>query len=76
MREKLNITFNNNICNKIEEYRKNTGASRTWISEQIGISRQSLSALEDSSNPTILMLIRVAIVLGCEVTDLFTFTID
>lgn len=71
----IRILFFNKIRDKINEHKSNTGASRTFVAEKMGISRQSLNALEDSSNPTIQMLIKVATVLGCDVDDLYSYKV-
>jgi DNA-binding XRE family transcriptional regulator len=72
---KIEIDFKNNISIKIEDYRKKTGATKTWIAEQIGMSKQSLSSLENSSNPTIVLLEKVAYVLKCDVKELYNIDI-
>jgi DNA-binding XRE family transcriptional regulator len=69
----INIIFHNKIRDKINEYKSKTGASRTFIADKMGISRQSLNALEDSNNPTMQMLIKLAVVIDCEVNDLYSY---
>jgi DNA-binding XRE family transcriptional regulator len=69
----INIIFHNKIRDKINEHKSKTGASRTWIADKMGISRQSLNALEDSNNPTMQMLIKLAVVIDCEVYDLYSY---
>jgi len=71
----IEVVFHNKIRDKINEYKKNNGTSRTFIANKMGISRQSLNSLEDSNNPTIQMLIKLAVVLDCEVKDLYNYDI-
>jgi DNA-binding XRE family transcriptional regulator len=71
----INIFFHNKIRDKINEHKSKTGASRTFVAEKMGISRQSLNALEDSNNPTVQMLIKLAVVLGCKVDDLYSYDV-
>jgi hypothetical protein len=47
----------NNIEHKIEEYQSKTGATKTWIAEQLGMSKQRLYAIFRSEN----MMLDVAI---------------
>jgi transcriptional regulator with XRE-family HTH domain len=48
------------------------GLSQTELAEQARISRQTLSKIESGDgNVTVSVLERVAVVLGCEVKDLF-----
>lgn len=69
------ISFENKISYKLEEYRKKTGGTKTWIAEQLGISKQSLASLENSDNPTLKMLIKLSYILKCNISDLYTFEI-
>jgi DNA-binding XRE family transcriptional regulator len=72
----INIIFHNKIRDKINEHKSKTGASRTFIAEQIGMSRQNLNSLENSTNPNILTLIRLAVLLKCNVNELFSYDIE
>lgn len=67
----ISVQFNNKITEKINEFQKKYGSSRTFLARRIGISRQSLNALENSDNPTIQMLVKLAEALECNVTDLY-----
>lgn len=71
----LKIEITNKISEKINEFQKKYGSSRTFIAYKMGISRQSLNALEKSDNPTIQMLERLAYVLQCDVKDLYQVNI-
>lgn len=67
----MKIKITNKIEDKITEYQVKYGSSRTWIANKAGISRQNLNSLENSDNPTIQSLARIAYALGCEITDLY-----
>jgi DNA-binding XRE family transcriptional regulator len=69
------INFENKISCKLEEYRKKTGGTKTWIAEQLGISKQSLSSLEGSDNPTLKTLIKLSYILKCDISDLYNVEI-
>lgn len=67
----VKIEVTNNITNKINDFQKKYGSSRTFIANKIGISRQSLNSLESADNPSIQMLERLAFVLECSVDELY-----
>lgn len=71
----VEVKIENLINDKINEYRAKNGATKTWIAEKIGIPKQSLYILCTTQNPTIESLIKVAYVLGCEVSDLYRYEI-
>jgi DNA-binding XRE family transcriptional regulator len=75
MSDRLLVNFDNKITEKIKEFQKKYGSSRTFIANKMGISRQSLNQLENSENPTIIMLLKLAHVLECQVTDLYNVEI-
>lgn len=62
----------NKIGIKVEEYRLNTGASKTWIAKQMGYkSVQAFDGALMSKNPTIETLELFAHFLNCKVEDLY-----
>jgi len=63
------------INEKIEEYRKDTGATKTWISHKLGMSKQRLSNIGNGDNITLKLLLRVAIFLNCKTEDLYEYSI-
>lgn len=65
------VIITNNITNKINEFQKQYGATRTFIANKAGITRQNLNSLEKSENPTIQSLARLAYALDCEIKDLY-----
>ena len=67
----MKIRIINKIEEKVNEYQVKTGATKTWIANKAGITRQNLNSLEKSDNPTVQSLERLAYVLGCKITDLY-----
>ena len=71
----MNVIFYNKIEEKINEYIEKTGSSKIWIAKQMGISKQALYSLMKSSNPYIIHLIKLAVILNCKVEDLYYYDI-
>lgn len=69
------IIIHNHINEKIKEYKEKTGATTTWICKQMGISKQSLYVFKKQNNFNLDSLIKISIVLGCEVSDLYSYEI-
>jgi DNA-binding XRE family transcriptional regulator len=67
------FVFTNCIPDKIEEYRKTHGSTKTWIANKAGISRQTLNSLETTDNPTIQVLYKLAYALDCKIGDLYKY---
>lgn len=66
----------NKIGDKIEEYQKKTGCTKTWLSEKLGISRQRLNQLINSDNMMLDVVLKFIAFFDCEIKDLFEFEID
>ena len=71
----MQIEFTNNIEIKIEEYINKTGTNKTWIANQLGMSRQRLYGLIQAKNPNIITLIKLSLILHCTVNDLYKYKI-
>jgi DNA-binding XRE family transcriptional regulator len=69
----LIIVYNNRVAEKIEEFQKKHGSSKTWIANKAGMSKQTLNSIENINNPTVQSLIRLAYVLNCKVEDLYSY---
>ena len=67
----MKIKITNKIEEKINEYQRKYGTSRTFIANKAGISRQNLNSLEKPENPTIQSLEKIAYALDCKITDLY-----
>lgn len=72
----MNIEFTNNIGTMIEEYINRTGATKTWIANQLGYkSNQALDGVIMSKNPTIKTLIIFSTFLNCKIEELYSYRI-
>lgn len=61
------------ICKpKIKEYRQSKGITQKWLAGQIGVSPEHLSKWErKESYPTAPYLLKMCIVLDCDIRDLY-----
>ena len=66
----------NKIEDKLNEYQKKTGASKTWISEQLGISKQRLYAIVNSNNMMLDVALKFALFLNCDIKDLIEYEVE
>ena len=58
--------------NKLAEYRKDKNLAQTDLCEQLGVSRQTISSVENGRcTPSLELAIDMANLLGVPVTDLF-----
>jgi hypothetical protein len=72
----VEIVFINKIEECIKQYQEKTGATKTWISKKLGLTKvQNLDSLCKSANPTISNLIKISLVLDCDLLDLFDYQI-
>ena len=68
----MNIEFTNNIGTMIEEYINRTGATKTWIANQMGYkSKQSFDGALISKNPTLKTLLTFSNFLQCDIKNLY-----
>lgn len=67
------------VVNKIEErindYQNRTGATKTWIAKQLGISKSRLYQIMQTDNMMIDVALKFAIFFDCKVDDLFDYII-
>lgn len=66
---------NNKIEERIEIYRKQTGATKTWIAEQLGMSPQRMYQLFKADNMLVDIALKFAEFLKCDVKDLFEYEV-
>ena len=71
----MQIKITNKIEEKINEYQKKTGATKTWLCKQLGMSNQNLYKIFSSTNLTIETLIKFSLLLNCNITDLFDYEV-
>jgi len=72
---KLQIKIINKIEERITEYQNKTGATKTWIAKQLGISKSRLYQIMQTDNMMIDVALKFAIFFDCKVDDLFDYII-
>lgn len=60
--------------NRIEELRNAKGVRQEELAKELGVSRQTISSLENGRyNPSILLAYKVAVFFGLTIEDVFIF---
>ena len=60
--------------NRIEQLRRERGVRQEELAKQLGVSRQTISSLENGRyNPSILLAHKVALFFGLTIEDVFVF---
>lgn len=60
--------------NRIEELRNENGIRQEELARELGVSRQTISSLENGRyNPSILLAYKVAVFFGLTIEDVFIF---
>lgn len=60
------------LLNNLEELRKNSGLTQLELSKSAGVSRRSISAIENGIyTPSTILALKISETLGCRVEDLF-----
>ena len=63
--------------NRIEELRNEKGIRQEELARELGVSRQTISSLENGRyNPSILLAYKVAVFFGLTIEDVFIFEED
>ena len=63
--------------NRIEELRNEKGIRQEELAKELGVSRQTISSLENGRyNPSILLAYKVAVFFGLTIEDVFIFKED
>jgi len=73
--DELKIKIINKIDNRIIMYQNKTGANKTWIAHRLGISRQRMYDLSKAENFNLDTLIKLSILLECDISELFDYEI-
>ena len=71
----MKVKITNKIEEKVLEYQRRTGASKTFLADKMGMSSQNMYQVFKSSNITIETLIKFSIVLGCNKEDLYDYEV-
>jgi DNA-binding XRE family transcriptional regulator len=67
----IEVKIKNKIGEKLEEYQKQYGSSKTFIAKKLGVSKQTLNTICQSENPTIQTIAKMAVALNCPMEDLY-----
>ena len=60
--------------NRVEAYRRERGILQEELAKALGVSRQTISSLENGRyNPSILLAFKIARYFDCAIEDLFIF---
>jgi putative transcriptional regulator len=63
--------------NALKEYREEFGLSQRELAEHIGVTRQTINAVEgDRYDPSVELVFKLAAFFDCRVEDLFQPTVD
>lgn len=63
-----------NLKNRLEEIRKQRGIKQDELAEAMGVSRQTISSLENGRyNPSVILAIKLARFFGTNVEDIFIY---
>jgi ATP-dependent Lon protease len=71
-RQPFEIKITNNIEIKVNEYILQNGVSKVFIAMRMGMSKQALYSLFKSPKPTIDNLEKMAYILDCKVSELYS----
>jgi putative transcriptional regulator len=62
------------LKNKLEEIRKQKGIKQEELADAMGVSRQTISSLENGRyNPSVILAIKLARYFGLNVEDIFIY---
>ena len=62
------------VKNRLEEIRKQRGIRQEELAEAMGVSRQTISSLENGRyNPSVILAIKLARYFGTKVEDIFIY---
>ena len=75
MSDKIEIKIINKIDDKIVAYISKHGTSKTWMANRLNISRQRLYDLSNAENFNLDTLIKLSILLECDIKELFDYEI-
>ncbi len=58
--------------NKLEKYRKEQGITQTKLADELGVSRQTISSIENGRyNPSLVLAIKISRLLQKDIEEIF-----
>lgn len=58
--------------NKLELYRKELGITQNQLAEELGVSRQTISSIENGKyNPSLVLAIKISRLINKDIEDIF-----
>jgi len=63
----------NNIEKKVKEHQSLTGATKTFLANQMGITPARLYQVMKSDNMMLDVIVRIALILNCKIDDLIEY---
>lgn len=66
----------NKIEQRVNEYQRLRGSTKSWIADQVGISKSRLYQVFKGDDMMLNLYARFAIVLECSITDLFEIEVS
>lgn len=73
-RRSIFLSREGTVKNRLEEIRKQRGIRQEELAEAMGVSRQTISSLENGRyNPSVILAIKLARYFGTKVEDIFIY---
>ncbi len=73
-RRSIFLSREGTLKNRLEEIRKQRGIRQEELAEAMGVSRQTISSLENGRyNPSVILAIKLARYFGTKVEDIFIY---
>ena len=73
-RRSIFLSREGTVKNRLEEIRKQRGIRQEELAEAMGVSRQTISSLENGIyNPSVILAIKLARYFGTKVEDIFIY---
>ena len=69
----MQVKVYNKIEEKVNEYQNRTGATKSWLAKQMGMTPQRMYQLMKSENMMLDVVVKFAIVLNCNIDQLVEY---
>lgn len=69
--------MNESICNQVNEYRTKIGLTQEMLAEKVGVTRQTIIAIEKGNyTPSVLLALKLSVVFSVPVEALFNINYE